>query len=800
MGKKVVYRFIDGQRDDDAPIIFTEGGRGSTTEMDLVQTRDEIPEVIQKDQLVFDRQHRTFWVGNGAGTPQQVSDIRIFSRFGDLPAQGIENCLYIALQDNIFSVYVEGQWKRFSMSPVTVAQYYGVSTFKDKTEFPAIGEENHIYLTEDGFGYAWVTGKGYVNIFGDKTWSWTKDESDARFAFKSDIPASKTLNDLGGITPHDVDLKIQDAKDEADTKFATISDNDLKADKTDVYTKTEADDKFLNKKDKPTLSSLGAISTEIAENTFLKKAPFDALKKDVETVQNRINTISEYAKTTEMQKAVDDSAASIRKDLQDDYMLKADIEKELSQKADAVSVMKKTDMAPYALKGDIPTLTKLGGVSRAEIESTYVRKTNLEALKDTYYPKTDIDTKFADVYTKKDADAKLKEALPKEPWTDFAKKSDLTKDFAVKSETYTKEELDGKLKSIEAHGVDLSGYLKQGDDDSDKYLDDRIDGRLPDMTKYQAKDGLLKEVIQQDKAKGNDLMLDYFANKDDIQSLELSRSRLQVDHGILTVEKDGDQFIAITTGVMQRPELPIGHNPIKLFVNGVRYTEGTDFSYDKETNRLQWLHTEEDGYFRITSDDELRVEYETPAAKPKAPTQSESSTDKDAVKIAIAQEDLDFIRDCTAKASTSESNAKTSEQNADASAKAAAASEAKAAADAKSIEDTKTALQTGIDDVKTLAQSAQDKANFATPKVLNITLAKDAWKDGAYTVNCEYIRARSMLFLDLQSVATDEQKEAFGDAFIEADSQWNGTVMLRAQNVPAIDIPARFIILPEEAA
>ena len=76
MGKKVVYRFVDGQRDDDAPIVFTDGGRGSTTKMDLVQARNGLPETIQKDQVIFNREENAFYVGAVDGTPQRVTDIR----------------------------------------------------------------------------------------------------------------------------------------------------------------------------------------------------------------------------------------------------------------------------------------------------------------------------------------------------------------------------------------------------------------------------------------------------------------------------------------------------------------------------------------------------------------------------------------------------------------------------------------------------------------------------------------------------------------------------------------------------
>lgn len=814
MSKKVIYRFVDGENGNtSAPIVFADGGRGATSEMDVAQARNGLPKVIQKDQLVFDRSSRTFYVGGGDGSPQQVSDVRILERFGDRPNIGAEGVLYVALQDHIFCVYADNQWKQFAMSPVTVAQYYGVSTYEDRSDFPKAGEANHIYVTKDGFGYYWSQTDGYVNIFGDKTWSWTKDESDARFAFKSEIPVIPSLSDLGGITPHDVDLKIQDAKDEADGKFATISDNDLKADKSDVYTKTEAEDKFLDKKDRPTLSSLGAISTEQAETTFAKKAAFDALSSDVDTVKTRVNTLSEYSKTVEMQKAVDDSASSIRQELSDDYMKKGDIEKELSQKADAVSVMKKTDMGPYALKGDIPTLSKLGGVPRDEIETTYARKTNIDALEknvqdtlESYYQKTEVDTKLADVSTKADANtaAAIKAALPEDKWDAFARTKDVSDTYATKADlqaesdkTYTKDELETRLQSIQTHGVDLSKCLMKDDQPTDDYLTVKVNSLMPDLQPFQKTDGLLSEVIKQDRNKGNNLLLDYFANKDDLQNLELDRSRMVVDHGILTVDKEGNQFIDIKTAVMKRPELPAGHNPVKLFVNGIRYTEGEDFSFDATANRLKWLHTEDDGYFRITSADELRVEYETQAVKEKAPSSKDApkADDENVVKIGIADEDLQEIQDSLRRAETAATNAKTSETEADKSATAATTA-AKQATDAQAkMASDRAEIDANVKDAKERADAAAQKAVAATPKIVNVTIRKEEWKDNEVTIKHSDIRRNAVVFLDLQPTADDDMKNAFADCYIEESDQRDESLMLHALFTPAEDFDIRLIIM-----
>ena len=794
MGKKVVYRFVDGERDDNAPIVYTDGGPGSTTEMDVVQARNGLPDEIQKDQIVFNRQENAFYVGAGDGSPQRVTDVRTYERLSDRPKIGVEGRLYVILRDSIFSLWRENAWRSFSMSPVTVAQYYGVSSFTDKTDFPKEGETNHIYLTKDGFGYAWTKENGYVNIFGDKTWSWTKAESDARFAFKKDIPVIPSLSDLGGITPHDVDVKIQAAEDDAAAKYATIADNALKADAADVYTKQDADDKFLDKADKPTLSSLGALSTEQAENTYLKKASFDKLTQDVDTIQKRVNTLSEYSKTTEMQKAIDDSAAKVTK-IFDKYMLADDIDKALSQKADNVSVMKKTDMGAYALKGDIPTLTKLGGVSRTEIENTYARKTSVDALeknvKDTYYPKTDMDTKLSGIYTKPETDAQIKAALPKEPWTDFAKTADVAKDYMAKADSYTKSELDTRLQSIQAHGVDLSKCLMKDDTDTDTYLTDKVKKTMPDLSTYQKTDGLLSEMIKQDKAKGNDLMLDYFANKRDVQNVQLEISKSVVEHGTLNIDENGNQYIDIKESVMQRPELLIGHNPIRLFVNGVRYTEGVDFSYDKETNRLKWCHTEEDGYFRLTSEDELRIEHETPVSKTKAPESSKSSTNPNAPIVAIAEEDLNTIRDCTKRAEdASTAAAKSSTDAKDSEAKAAASAQ-DAAKSAKDVSDEKAVI---VQKVKDAEKRADDAVNVA-PKTILVTVHAADWQSGLFMISDARIQTESTLLLNLKAGASEDMKKAFIAAGIDASSQLDGSVTLKAEAVPTVDLDLKLVII-----
>lgn len=799
MSKKVVYRFVDSDGSDrQAPIIFTEGGKGSTTEMDIVQARNGMPETIQRDQIVFNREDSAFYVGQADGTPKRVTDIDVLERFAELPKAGVEGRLYISLKENIFSVWKDGKWSSCSLSPVSVVQCYGVTSYKTKKDFPPTGEENHIYMTQDGSGYQYDSFNGYTQVFGDKTWTWTKDEADARFAFKSDIPVIPSLSDLGGITPHDVDAKIQDAKDEAAQKYATLSDNDLKANASEVYSKTDADNRFLDKKSVPTLSSLGALSTAQADVTYAKKANLDTLSQNVDKIQDRVNTLSEYSKTTEMQKAVNDSAASIRDDLKA-YAKSDDMDKRLAEKADNVSVVKKTDMVAYALKGDIPTLDKLGGVSRTEIENTYATKTNIQALdkniKDGYYPKTDIDTKLADVYTKADADAKIKAALPAEPWTDFAKKSDLTKDFAVKSETYTKDELEKRLKSIETHGVDLSGYLKENDDPSDKYLDDRIDKKLPDMTKYAAKDGLLKELIQQDKAKGSDLLLDYFVNQGELQDIKLGMAETVTEHGNLEVTKDGKQLIALKEPVTDHPELPAGHNPIKLFVNGVRYIEGVDFSYDKTSNQIEWIHTEEDGYFRLTKEDELRIEHDTPVSKKYAPPAASSSADPNAPVVAIDKNDLKTIQDCTTRSETAATNAKAAKDSIDASEKHVAELEKQASDIADNLKKDRQTLDTNVATAQKTSDDAKKAAEIATPVTLLKTMLASSWKDNKSAVYDGEIKSNSVIFLDLQTSADDEMKQAFDAAGIISCAQWDGGITLQATETPAIDLDVRLFVM-----
>lgn len=296
MNKKLTYRLVDGEENDtSALLVASNGGVGSTTEMEVVQARNGLPKLIQKDRVVYDRSENAFYVGQSDGTPKRVADIRVYGRMQDFPAVGEEHRLYICLREKVLAVWTEGEWRYFSTSPVSLTNYNGVSTYEAREDFPKVGQEGQIYLTKDGYGYSYVNGIGYQAIFGGRNMSYTRTESDARYALKRDIVAQKTLEELGGITPHDVDVKVQAAVDDADAKFVRADEYDSaiasKADKGESYTKAESDASYAKKADIPTLSSLGAITSEQADAAYATKKSVSALSDDLDAVRVKANKI-----------------------------------------------------------------------------------------------------------------------------------------------------------------------------------------------------------------------------------------------------------------------------------------------------------------------------------------------------------------------------------------------------------------------------------------------------------------------------------------------------------------------------
>lgn len=652
MAKKLVYRFVDGVPDATAPVVFAETDAGSTSEMDLRQARNGLPETVRKDDLIYDRQSNAFYVGGVNGEPRRVTDIVTLARYSDRPLAGIKNRLYIILHDNILCLWDEEGWHNLALSDVTIAQYYGVSTHDTKDDLPKRGEDRHLYLTKDGYGFRYdPDAEEYVMLFGDNTWGYTKDESDARFAFKSDIVRQKTLDELGGITPQDVDRKIADFGDKVKDTYATLRDNDSKADADTVYSKYDADQRFALRKDIPTLSSLGALSTEFAEATFARQKKVDEMDTRLRAVTEKANTLSEYSKTAEMQEAIDKSIADAAPDFSP-YATLSYVDKRLLEKANKAAAITRDDLKAYALVSQLPTIGSLGGLSAETIEQSFAKKEDVDAadkkIRDTHYTKDEIDKRFIAIgnntYTREEVDLQLSEYEAPGGWATYARKAEVDKTYAKAADVaasakrleeaistkadaataYTKDEIDYKIGLIQSHGVDLSGCMMKGDAYTEKFVDRRaqalidnarsdMEKTLPDASTYITKENLLAAMIEQDKASSDNLMLNYFVSQDDLAAFRKNFSRYTSEKGRLVTDVSGVQSVRMSKGVLVRSELMSGHNPIHLYVNGVHYTEGDEFTYDSANKQLLWGIPAAKGGFDLDETDDIRVEYEQEA-------------------------------------------------------------------------------------------------------------------------------------------------------------------------------------------
>ena len=804
MGKIVTYRFVDGEQDSDPLIVSSQGAKGTTTEMTVVQARNGIPEIIQKDKLVYDRQEDAFYVGQSNGSPKRVADIRVYPRLQDLPKQGQENRLYISLLENAFSIWSGGAWKRFSTSPVSVTSYNGVSTYETKDDFPSPGEEGQIYLTKDGYGYSYSKEKGYRSLFGGQNLSYTRAESDSRYALKSDIPAQKTLEELGGITPHDVDLKVQAAKDEADDKYEPLGSYDdaiaAKADKGESYTKAESDAAYAKKEDLPTLSSLGAVTAEQVSTTYATKKSIEGITSDIDSLKAKTNTLSSYAKKDEVNDIVQQAVESVNPDF-GAYAKKEDVQTELDKKADKDTVALKTDLEPFALKTNIPTAESLNILTKTDAENTYAkiddaasaRKAAMDVdakLTKEHYTKEEVDQKFVDAKTTSDASY-----LPIGTINAYVKKEDADAAYATKADldtkedkgtSYTKAEVDAKIASVENQGVDLTGYLKENDTNSDAYIEGIVKKNTASEDTLVKKDGLLAEVIKQDKAKDeDDLTLDYFVNKGDISGL----SKTVRETGTVQTDANGKQILQITG----KPSQTFA---INVYVNGVGCETNKDYTYDTGMNQIVWSENS----FTLSDKDSVIIEYET-LFQPEetAPAADDSSTEETARQVAIAPEDLETIRNCVTRAEQAKASA---QSEAEKSATSATESNTHAQESAKSAQDAKDTAK-AISDIKdTLdAQKAaidQDVAYLkdeAVAKDVKVTLLASKWADTEYTVENERIKANSLIFYDVDAEASDDAKMAFEDARLYASTQRAGAIVLIAEETPALDIPISMTIL-----
>lgn len=811
MEKKVTYRFDSAAEDESALLVSSEPKIGSTTEMAVVQARNGIPEVIQKDRLVYDRQNNIFYVGGSDGTPKRVSDVRTYESLHDRPSKGTEDRLYVLLHEGIFSVWTGSAWKNFATSPVSITSYNGVSTYDSRQDFPLEGEEGQIYLTKDGYGYSYSKEKGYLALFGGRAQGYTREESDSRYALKSEIAAAKTLEELGGITPHDVDDKIQAAKDEADGKYlqAGVFDSrfdaidakiDTKEDAGTSYTKAESDAAYAKKEDIPTLSSLGAVTSEQVANTYATKASVNTFSSDIQTLKDKANTLSSYAKTDDVKELIKNSIEQANPDL-GIYAIKDDVTKELSAKADADTVALKTDLAPYALKTDIPTLESLGGMTKAEAESAYAKADDVASarklamnvdtkLGNEHYTKDEIDQKFADEQKSNQATyvegtTLLNYLKSADAANTYATKSDLSAK-ADKSDSYTKAEVDQKISTVQTQGVDLTGYLKEEDAASDTYIADIVKKNTVAEDALVKKDGLLAEVIKQDKAKQeDDLILDYFVNKSDISGI----AKTVREKATVQMDAEGGQTISLS-------EKPSTEDTIAVYVNGVCSEADADYSYDKTLNQVVWNKDS----FKLSGKDSVIVEYQVWfKGTEEAPAAADSSTDEDAKKVAIADEDLETIRDCTKRAEAAEAAASAEATKSASSAtdsKASAEASAQSAADARDDADVARSIKTVVEaQKKDIDKSVAYLKEEAVAKDIEIMLDATKWSNTKYVIYEERIKKDSIIFIDVREDAEDEAKRAFTDALIEGESQKDGSVTLVAEEDPVLDIPIRMTIV-----
>lgn len=638
---KLTYRFEEEENKFDAPILVTRPDIGKVTAMSLGGARNGLPKDIRRDEMVVDYKTNHLYIQGPGGATVNVANVSVLRNLSERPTIGVENHLYILLRENMFSVWMDNHWKNMAASEVTVQQYDGVEIYENMREFPETGKDNKLYLTQQNQGFRWIEAeKKYKLLFGDNTWAYSKEAADATFARKDEIPEQKTLDELGGITPAEVDRRIQEEHDVIAQNFATNEDNDKKADKADVFSREEAIKTFAAADKIKTLAQMGGATQIYVDDTFFTKENAEQLKERVKQTEDSVNTLSEYRKTVDTDRVIDEKIEAAKPDLTP-FVKTLDMEKELVKKADRSIVYTKVEVADKFVPKTDFNLETLGAASKKDIE-VFATKTELDDAayyeKDRTYSKEEVDSRISNVsealedykkenasehYTKKETDEAIAAFAPDGGWDKYERRKHAEDTYATKTElktkayiddVYTKKQIDQRIKDIVKTGSDMDGVMMIDHEDTDAYIDKRIkdyvDPQLDSLPNVVLKTELLKTLIEQDKYT-DDPMLKYFATIAELNELKRKVSKWISEK--LTVETDattGKPTMTLSNKVMIREELPLKHNPIRVYINGVRYFEGDDFTYDPESGKVTWSSTEMPDVYEKLSKSAVYAEYE----------------------------------------------------------------------------------------------------------------------------------------------------------------------------------------------
>ena len=153
------------------------------TDLDLRLAAEGMPKTLNQKTLAYDPASGQIYIGDSAGKPITVSNIKVIVSMDELPATGVDNVLYVGLNEKAFAVWDSSNnaWvKMASDGSGSAVLDKSVEVYPTKANFPLEGKKDKLYITNDAKCYFFADGE-YKPMFEGKADTYTKAEADAKF-------------------------------------------------------------------------------------------------------------------------------------------------------------------------------------------------------------------------------------------------------------------------------------------------------------------------------------------------------------------------------------------------------------------------------------------------------------------------------------------------------------------------------------------------------------------------------------------------------------------------------------------
>ena len=335
---------------------------------------------------------------------------------------------------------------------------------------------------------------GQLDKKADKETTFTKEEVNNLISGLSDSVAETYVTEQEFLQTLEAEIPTKVSDLQNDAGYLVASDIEGKADKADVYTKTEIDGKLTG-----AFHYKGNVENEEA-------LPANAEQGDVyNNLENGANYAFNGKEWDKLSETLDLSVFYTKTE--------ADAKFTTLDVVNAQGFLKQDALEPFALKTELPT----DFYSKEETDNKLSAKANA-----------------SEVYTKEEADATFVKEIPADLITEdeLAAKNYLVaadiEDKAEKADVYTKQEVEDLIAGAVTDGkLDLSEYAKTLDvnaaldlkaDKATTYTKDDVDGLLEVVNKAIT-DGLAEKQDKGDYALASDLTAATQQHGQDVQAL-----------------------------------------------------------------------------------------------------------------------------------------------------------------------------------------------------------------------------------------------------------------------------------------